>query len=286
MKKKLFLSLFFITALIQIALASSPFEHASWISIKKDMQKENQWICFRKVINIKEKSSSVPMHIAVDSKYWLWVNGKLVVFEGELKRGPNPNDTYYDTIELGSYLHKGNNTIAVLVWYWGKDGFCHKSSGNSGLIASINANNRLIVTDATWRVKIHPAFGETGNPKPNFRLPESNVHYDARYGMEGCNQENYSDKNWENASVMGLYPCMPWNKLFPRPFPNWKDSGIINYVQLDKKEKNDTLFIIGELPHNITVTPYFKIKAKSGQLIDIRSDNYKGEVSIIFVQNI
>jgi Alpha-L-rhamnosidase N-terminal domain./Bacterial alpha-L-rhamnosidase. len=276
MKKKLFLSLFFITVLIQIVLASSPFEHASWISIKKDLQKGNQWICFRKEINIKEKNSSIPMHIAVDSKYWLWVNGKLVVFEGELKRGPNPNDTYYDTIELSSYLHKGNNTIAVLVWYWGKNGFCHKSSGNSGLIASISPNKRLIVTDATWKVKIHPAFGETGNPKPNFRLPESNVHYDARYGMEGWNQRSYSDKNWENASVMGLYPCTPWNKLLPRPFPNWKDSGIINYVQVDKKEKNDTLFIIGKLPRNITVTPYFKINAKAGQLIDIRSDNYRG----------
>jgi len=61
--------------------------------------------------------------IAADSKYWLWINDNLVVFEGGLKRGPNPEDTYYDEVDIAPYLKAGSNTIAALVWYFGKQGF-------------------------------------------------------------------------------------------------------------------------------------------------------------------
>ena len=44
--------------------------------------------------------------IACDSKYWLWINGDLVVFEGQLKRGPTPSDTYFDEIDLSQKLKK------------------------------------------------------------------------------------------------------------------------------------------------------------------------------------
>ena len=79
----------------------------------------SQWICFRKVINVKGNPSKNKLRIAADSKYWLWVNGELEVYEGALKRGPNTKDTYIDNITLKN-LKEGENTIAVLVWYFGK----------------------------------------------------------------------------------------------------------------------------------------------------------------------
>ena len=91
----------------------------------------NQWICYRKTINLAEAPTQAMARIAVDSKYWLWINGEPVVFEGQLKRGPTPKDTYFDRVDLTKYLRKGDNTIAVLVWYFGKDGFSHKSSGKA-----------------------------------------------------------------------------------------------------------------------------------------------------------
>ena len=59
----------------------------------------NQWIAFRKDVRLDAVPGSAPARIAVDSKYWLWVNGRLVVFEGGLKRGPNPQDSYFDEKE-------------------------------------------------------------------------------------------------------------------------------------------------------------------------------------------
>ena len=58
----------------------------------------NQWIAFRKDVRLDAVPASAPARIAVDSKYWLWVNGRLVVFEGGLKRGPNPTDGWFDTV--------------------------------------------------------------------------------------------------------------------------------------------------------------------------------------------
>jgi hypothetical protein len=48
----------------------------------------NTWLAYRKQFDVKEKPAEALARIAVDSKYWLWVNGKMVVFEGGLKRGP------------------------------------------------------------------------------------------------------------------------------------------------------------------------------------------------------
>ena len=67
----------------------------------------NTWIAFRRDILIKKVPSEVIAQIGVDSKYWLWINGNLVVFEGGLKRGPNPEDTYYDEVNI-SFISKKN----------------------------------------------------------------------------------------------------------------------------------------------------------------------------------
>ena len=84
---------------------------------------EDSWVAFRKEITLEQVPAEAPTKIAADSKYWLWVNGRLVVFEGGLKRGPRPDATWMDVIDLAPHLKVGSNTIAVLVWYWGSTAF-------------------------------------------------------------------------------------------------------------------------------------------------------------------
>ena len=252
------------------------FQGSKWISINETQFAPNQWICFRKSFNLNKKESSAQLYIAVDSKYWLWINGKLVVFEGELKRGPNPDDTYYDNVDIAPYLKKGKNTIAILMWYWGRNGFSHKNSGKPGLLALLTLDKKKISSDDTWKVRIHPAYGESNPPYPNPRLPEFNIHFDARKDIFGWEKPDYNDTDWDNAQVVGIYPCTPWNILHERPFPNWYDSGIRDYVLVKQTLSGDSLIVEAELPKNISVTPFLKIKSPAGRLIDIRSDNYKG----------
>ncbi|MEN6324127.1 MAG: alpha-L-rhamnosidase N-terminal domain-containing protein [Proteiniphilum sp.] len=278
-KAKFTLKFFIVFILIFICtgqIHAINFEGTRWISVDEASVKENQWICFRKNFNLDRKESSAQFYIAVDSKYWLWINGEMVVFEGALKRGPNPTDTYYDKVEVAKYLKKGKNTIAILMWYWGREGFCHKNSGKPGLLAKLVLKNRTIESDETWKAKLHPAYGESAPPYPNPRLPEFNIHFDARNDINGWEQNNYVDTQWSFAQVAGIYPCIPWNKLQERPFPNWYDSGILQYDSISYENDSSNLIITAKLPRNISITPYFKIKSEEGKLIDIRTDNYKG----------
>jgi alpha-L-rhamnosidase len=139
----------------------------------------NSWMDFRKDIELTSVPNKAIVKIACDSKYWLWVNGVLAVFEGQLKRGPNPNDTYYDEVDIAPFLLKGENSIAVLVWYFGKDGFSHNSSGAAGLAFECDAIN--LISDGSWTGKLDKGFDVTGRPSPNSRLPESNVKFNAEF---------------------------------------------------------------------------------------------------------
>ena len=130
---------------------------AKWIGAKPaaDTKKQNLWTAYRKEFDLNEKPEKAIARIAVDSKYWLWVNGALVVREGALKRGPTPTDTFFDEVDLAPHLKQGKNTVAILVWYFGKQGFSHKSSGRSGLLFQMEAGAEKVVSDASWRAKIH-----------------------------------------------------------------------------------------------------------------------------------
>jgi hypothetical protein len=134
-------------------------------------------------VELDKVPDSAPARIAVDSKYWLWVNGEAVVFEGGLKRGPNPQDSYFDEVDLAPYLRKGENQLALLLWYFGKSGFSHLDSGRAQLWFDCPAAG--IVSDASWFCRVHPAYGTAEVPKPNYRLPESCIRFDARKDLEG-----------------------------------------------------------------------------------------------------
>jgi alpha-L-rhamnosidase len=233
----------------------------------------NTFTKYRYDITLDVQPKKALVAIAVDSKYWLWINGKLVVFEGQLKRGPTPNDTYYDELDLAPYLQKGNNAIALLVWYWGKDGFCHKSSGKAGLLFELALDNTVISSSDKWKVQQHLAYQNSSAPHPNFRLPEHNIRYDARLDNEDWIQPQYNTTSWKNAIILGQANAAPWYNLCKRPIPLWNDGGLVAYENALQVEKGVATM---KLPKNISITPYFKIEAEAGLLIEVKTDNYYG----------
>ncbi|WKN45603.1 alpha-L-rhamnosidase C-terminal domain-containing protein [Tunicatimonas pelagia] len=265
-------------ALTTAEVVSDESWKAQWIAPQTKVDSANGWICFRKEISIDQlPDSSVTAKIAVDSKYWLWINGKMVVREGGLKRGPTPQDTYYDEVGISENLREGQNVVAVLVHYFGKDGFSHKSSGQAGLLLDVQAEGIEILTDSTWKAWVHPAFGNTVPPHPNFRLPESNIQFDARRGDFSFVADNFDDSELPTAQTLGVPPVAPWNQLVKRPIPQWKDFGLKDYSNAPSFpfiSTGDTVIV--QLPYNAQVTPYFEIEALAGGKIDIRTDHYFG----------
>jgi alpha-L-rhamnosidase len=233
----------------------------------------NSWLAFRKHVTLASAPKSAIADIAVDSKYWLWINGKLAVFEGGLKRGPNRTDTYYDEIDLQPFLTAGDNTIAVLVWFWGKDGFSHKNSGKGGLLFQANIDGTSVVSDATWRVRAHTGYLAQTDPGPNYRLPEWNVQFDARRDLTGWILPSFDDSAWATATVKGRPPATPWTHLWKRPISQWRDSGLKDYVNSAQLPTSGSGGVVNAtLPYNAQITPYLKVTASAGAVIRIQTD--------------
>lgn len=252
---------------------------AAWIWTP-DAGPANTWLRARTAWTLRTVPKSVPVRIAADSKYWLWVNGTLVVREGQLKRGPTPDDTWCDEVELAPFLRAGVNTIAVLTWYWGKHGFSHKDSGHGGLLVQGPVGKKPgneLRSGAHWKVSEHPAFGVSGLPHPNYRLSEHNVRFDARFDEAEWTARGFEDSSWSAATEHGVPPCAPWGRLFARPIPAWRDrepTPFVNAKDLPKISNGQD--VVGVLPANLHVTVLIDVEAAPGQLIDVRTDHYCG----------
>ncbi len=263
-----------ILLLVLVVTSSTTFAYqwkGQWINTEHCQSAKNTWMIYRKNVTINQVPQKLDAHIAVDSKYWLWINDQPVIFEGGLKRGPSPKDTYYDVVDIAPYLTTGENTIAVLVWHFGQDGFSHINSGKAALLFDAVAPGVEIVSDASWNCAVYQAYRNTEAPFPNYRLPESNIRYDARKEIKDWYKRSF-DGSLPPAVPIAKAGDAPFGKLIERPIPQWKDFGLTSYVS--QSTSGDTL--ICKLPYNAQVTPYLKVEAKAGSTIHMLTDNYRG----------
>lgn len=262
--------------IIQTSAAEEPTWTAEWISPAGNSP--NSWTCYRKTFVVAKVPTKATTRIAVDSKYWLWINDKLVVREGGLKRGPTPVGTYYDELDLAPYLTRGSNTVAVLAWYFGKHGFSHNSSGRAGLVFEADLGGQTLQSDVTWKARPHPAFGTAGGVQPNRRLPESSIQFDGRQAMPDWTVRRFDDSSWASPTVGGIPPTKPWGPLEKRPTPFWKDYGLKDYTstRVLTNTPDGGQVIAAKLPYNAHVTPWMKIESPAGKTIDLRTDNFMG----------
>jgi hypothetical protein len=273
--------------LTETASAAVPWT-ARWIWAPSSTT--NQWVAFRRSFGLASAPTRAVARIAADSKYWLWVNGTLVVFEGQLKRGPNRTDTYYDEIDLAPYLTGGQNTVALLVWYYGKQGFSHNSSGRGGLLfqsdVTTGTTTGRVVSDTDWKHTVHPGYSnDTSGTQANFRLPESNIHYDARdaSAMADWQSPRFDDSAWSAPTDFGAAGAAPWNGLVERPIPQFRHSGLrayTNAASLPSTGQGSTA-ISATLPSNLQVTPYLKVDAPAGAVIGIQTDHYSDGLALV-----
>lgn len=265
---------------------SDPWQ-AKWIW-GGDNTTAHNWLCLRKKVILSEVPAEAIARIAVDSRYWLWVNGKVVIEDGQIKRGPTPKDTYFEYVDLKPYLQKGENTVAVLAWFFGShyDSFSYCSSGQAAFVMEAQLGDQLLMTDETWKVKKHTAFlnrRDITGEGPSYRIAEEHHHYDARLeaGLENFQMPNYDDSAWENAIVYGNVGDEPWNQLWERSVPqmkSWPRTAYKNpeaFSSYKDTATTETVSIKMEIPYNMQVQPYLKVEAPAGCEIKMLSDGFE-----------
>lgn len=201
----------------------------------------------------------------------------MVIREGAVKRGETMNSTYYDEVDITKHLKEGTNTIAILVWYWGDTSISHNSSGQGALLFQAKTGDHYLITDETWKVSKNPAYLQD-KIRPNGRLIEYNVYYDASLASDNWYTQDFDDAKWANSTVLGTAGSQPWGELIERNIPQFKDFGLKEYENMVEykdytTEKKETLTL--KIPYNAQFTPYLKIDAPAGKKITIKTDFYE-----------
>ncbi len=263
---------------------------AKWICDKENLTEKNVWMCFNKKVSLDKIPEELIADISADSKYWLYINGETVVFEGNAKRGPDKNSGYYDSIDIAPYLKEGENSICALVWFCGDSkNYSYSSSGQGGFIFEAINDDITIISDKSWKVKKNDAYIDSPLYQPNYRIAEHSIYYDARKELGDWLDGDYDVSSWENATEYANGGEGAYGKLYPRGIPFLKDYGLKDYQKSKNYENYTVKNLFGEkitvdIPYNAQVTTYLKIIAPAGKKIRITTENTPiGAVSTTYI---
>ena len=248
---------------------------AYWIWEKKTVVDTH--VCFRKTFSLSKVPDIAIAHIAVESKYTMWVNNQLVVVDGGIKRGPSYVDSYYQDVDLSSYLKAGENLITILVSYWGEGGNSSITTDEQGgLLFEMDLKEINIRSDSSFKVK---RLGEYKNKRTlvsqgnypdhshNSFLAEPYVYFDANEAIGDYTLLSFDDSTWANASYIATPSYAPFGDTYLSDVPlfgfdkSLKDMEDIDNVLNKKFPSNSTVKF--NLPYNMQFLPYFECESES-----------------------
>lgn len=272
-----------------ISISEKTEWQAKWIWDSKNLTEKNVWMCFSKKVALDNLPEELIAHISADSKYWLYINGEPVIFEGSVKR--DNGFGYYDSVDIAPYLKEGENSICALVWFWGSEkNYSYNSSGQGGFIFEAVGEGVAILSDSSWNVKKHSAYVNSLFNQPNYRLPEYSIHYDAREELGDWLNASYDHSAWENATEYAVGGEGAYGKLYSRGIPLLKDYGLKDYENSKDYVNHAVKKLGGEkitvnIPYNAQFTPYLKIISPAGKKIRIITENtlITGAVSTTYI---
>ncbi len=238
---------------------------ANWIWQQQNTVPDDK-VVFRKNVHLDKHVDSAVTYIAVDTKYWLYINGRLMIFEGGLFRESMPGCGYADKIDIAGYLHAGENIITLLCWYYGNHGRNNVDSKQAGLIFQCEALG--ICSDSSFKCLRHPAYYKPGEPHPSYLYGGHNIGFNASLDIGNFTTLDFDDSNFENARV---FENTIWGDLYERPVPQIKISEVTKCDEMVYCEDKYT----ARLPYAMQFIPSIEIEAEGGEVIDIRSDRYQ-----------
>lgn len=242
------------------------FQNAKWIW-SYDCSHPNSRVLFRQSFSVDEIPQSAALHIAADTKYYLYINGALAVFDGGLFRESTKGNGWYDCVELAPYLKKGENLLALMVWYFGNGGRNNSDSGRAGVIFECPALG--LHSGSCTGALPDPSAYETETENPSYIYGGHNYAADGRLALANWEQPDYAGAVFPPAQELGAYPCAPWNLCLKRPIPLFAFSAV---TELPFTQNENVYTVI--LPYAMQATPYLRIRASEGTVVDIRSDRY------------
>ncbi len=223
---------------------------------KQNATPQNSHMLFRKKFCAKG-NAPVKMFITADDYYKLYINGKFVT------EGPAPAfpfHYYYNELDVSEFVHSGENTVSVHVYYQGLNNRHWVSNDDrSGLIFDILEDGKLLSkSDDTVKCAKHTAFKEIG--VTGYRLYYLQ-NYDSRAAEVGFEKPDFDDSAWENAA----YCLHSDHVLVPQPTKQLD----IYYVKPANVEKIEGGYRI-DFGRNYIGYVTAKARGKNGETVLVR----------------
>ena len=156
----------------------------------------NYHVLARAHVTRGDADTSQVVRISADDYYKLYVNGELVA------QGPAPafiEHYYYNTVDITPYLHSGENTLAVHVYYqgllnrvWGSaDGRCTLAADVLCLRPNGTVASRF---EPSWRYTVSDAYGMGDTVGYETQFLEN---FDSNKWNEDWAEERFDDSYWK-----------------------------------------------------------------------------------------
>lgn len=125
---------------------------SKWIWLLKEQNKDNYG---EFASDFWYESGNVRVRISADSNYTLYVNGMFVASE---QYPDYPHYKVYDEMDITRYCEKGNNRLAVVVWYYGEN-FMTYYIGRAAVRFEVECGGKLLAySHETTKSRLSPAY--------------------------------------------------------------------------------------------------------------------------------
>ncbi len=205
-----------------------PFEgNFIWRDQEKRFSDETEILYFRKQILFETGFERCVVRISADSRYRLYVNGKMVLF------GPCKGSDfrwYFETLEISEYLNDGINQIAVKVLHYpisGENLSIFRSPYGMLIFEATCYDDQdeligTVISDESWLCRMDESI--------SFKAGEYNTMFlggteqvDGTCRPFGWKELGYDDSQWESCCIYDLVDTTtgvlePW-QLYPREIP-------------------------------------------------------------------
>lgn len=193
---------------------------AFWIGSAHPFDLHECYLDFRAEFELPAGLGSAELFLTADSRYRLWINGRLV------GRGPErswPSAMAVDRRDVSSSVRAGRNTIVVEVYCPGYSHFSYVHRAACGLIGWLEVGGHVtLVSDASWQVRRDLSWSP--------RVPRVSIYGS---GVEVRDLSRWSDpfapdpQGWAPARVLQLPAGPIWAALRPRTTPLLRDEVLV-----------------------------------------------------------
>ncbi len=119
------------------------FDNAKWIWINEKNGIDEYGEFYSEFLFYGRKTELI---ISADTNYAVYLNGELSAFG---QYSDYPYDKVYDRVDITEYCRDGNNSLAIIVWYWGIDTTQVYYPGTASVIFEVLSDGKSILSSGS-----------------------------------------------------------------------------------------------------------------------------------------